>query len=236
MSDPIHPTIEIYGTAPQGREELRHRGPLPWKVPEDRVLPVAWVTASIPPRIHLLNRMLKSIERQTLQPALVIVQMDNQHEGAAITRTKALDKVPEEIQRVTFMDDDDYAADDHLESLWVAAEKTGADYVYSWFTIAGCSVDPFPYFFKRPWDNRHPHQTTIVTMVDRALAQRVGFHLPVEEKTTEQGHRHGEDYEFTLGCMAEGAKIYHLPKRTWYWVVTGHNTSGRPEKWEKAWT
>jgi hypothetical protein len=127
---------------------------------------------------------------------------------------------------------------DHLMSCYEAIQAKGADYVYPWFTIAGPSQDPFAKdgFFGRAWSNDDPHQTTIVTMVRTELAQRIGFREPPEGMISPEGYRYGEDYQFTLECMQAGARIYHYPFRTWYWVVTGANTSGRPEGWNNPTT
>lgn len=222
-------SLEIYGLTGQNHDDLRYREKFPWKLEGRQVAPITVVIPSIPPRIHSLNRLLKSIEKQDLQPQRVIVQLDHNRLGAADTRNRGLQKVESEL--VTFMDDDDYMGRIHLAALYGAFQSRSVDYIYPWFTIAGPSVDPFPFFFKRPWTNDDVHQTTIVTMVKTELAQRVGFRDPPEGKITAQGHRYGEDLQFTEEIVQAGGVIYHLPERTWYWVVTGHNTSGRPEAW-----
>lgn len=236
----MSPTIAIFSTSPHGGQILRHTQPAPWA--DEALAPITVVITHIPPRIHSLNRALKSIERQTLQPERIIIQVDENGEGAAHTRNKGLQKVPTSSEWVAFLDDDDYFGKDHLHRCWTMAQAERADYVYPWFTIAGPSVDPFQHldWYMKPWNNERPHQTTIVTMVRRELAQSVGFRPVVGilgpdgnevPRSTEEGYTFGEDYQFTLECLAKGAKIVHIPLRTWYWVVTGHNTSGKPENW-----
>lgn len=240
MTKELSPTISIYSTSPHGGEVLRHTMPAPWK--DRHLAPITVVIAHIPPRIHSLNRALKSIQNQVLQPERIIIQADEQGEGAATTRNKALQKVPSSSEWVAFLDDDDYFGPEHLSTCLAAAEIQRCDYVYPWFTIAGPSIDPFQHldWYMKPWDDQRPHQTTIVTMVRRELAQAVGFREVVGllgpdgnavPKVTEEGYTFGEDYQFTLECLARGAKIVHAPIRTWYWVVTGHNTSGKAEGW-----
>lgn len=228
----VKPILEIHRTSDHGVEKQTHMGYTPWEA-EDPAS-VAVVIATIPPRLHQLNRALKSIEKQSLQPERILVQVDAIGEGAAATRDKALRKVPVSCEAVAFLDDDDYFGKQHLARCWDTLQTQRADYVYPWFTIAGPSYDPFEkldWYFK-PWNDKRPHQTTIVTMVRRELAQAVGFH-EVEDKTklTEEGYTYGEDFQFTLECLAKGAKIHFIPERTWFWVVTGWNSSGRPEKW-----
>jgi glycosyltransferase involved in cell wall biosynthesis len=75
-----------------------------------------------------------------------------------------------------------------------------------------------------------PHQTTITVLVRTELAQSVGFRPPPSHQSV-LGQAYGEDYAFTLGCVAAGARIVHLPERTWEWHHTGENTSGRPDRW-----
>ena len=192
---------------------------------------VTVVTPTIAPRAHLLSDMLASVELQTAPPRELIIEEDRDREGAGITRTRALSRVTTDW--VTFMDDDDWMGPEHLEKLWLFAADTGADYVYSWYTVVGGS-DPRPEEADLPWDPEHPRQTTIVTMVRTELAQSVGFVHPDE---TEAGlksmdrHYHGEDAYFTMGCWEAGAHIEHLCERTWFWRHHGNNTSGLPTRW-----
>lgn len=128
---------------------------------------------------------------------------------------------------VAFLDSDDEMDPCHLERIYAAAQEQGADYVYPWFRVRG-GGDPFPQFFGKPWDNAQPHQTTVTTLVRTELAQSVGFMYPDDGETFPDGNRAGEDWHFTLGCMARGAKIYHHPEVTWTWHHHGANSSGMP--------
>lgn len=231
------PELWIYGNSGHGGDKEQLRDLVPWSAPE--LAPVTVVIPTIPPRIHLLNRALKSIERQDLMPARVIVQVDHTGEGAAVTRNKGLQKVPADSEAVAFLDDDDYFGRWHIRLHWAAMLDQQADYVYAHWEMAGLTFDPFPSWWRTtPWSDKRPHQTTIVTMVRRELAQKVGFR-PVEKDkwppATEEGHVFGEDYQFTLECLAAGAKIYHiLNEKTWFWVATGNSTQGRPENWLRS--
>jgi glycosyltransferase involved in cell wall biosynthesis len=163
----------------------------------------------------MLKRAVASVNAQTI-PHLLITVEDTQRQGAAATRQRGLDMVTTEW--TAFLDSDDELDPTHLAQLLTCAEQTEADYVYPWFRVRG-GRDPFPMFFGKPWDNAHPHSTTITILVRTTLAQQVGFTGA------------GEDFRFTKGCVAAGAKIVHLPVKSWTWHHHGGgNTSGRPDR------
>lgn len=165
----------------------------------------------------MLERAAASVRAQTYPVELVLAR-DVHAKGAALTRHCGLMEV--ETQWTAFLDSDDTMDPDHIEALMDCASETGADYVYPWFRVVGGS-DPFPMFFGRPWDDDAPHSTTVTVLVRTGLAREVGFvATPLE--------RGGEDYAFTLGCVAAGAQIVHLPKRSWTWNHGSHNSSGMP--------
>jgi hypothetical protein len=193
---------------------------------------ITTVTPSIPVRGDhggMLERALASIRAQTLPPSEVVVEFDEFRQGAAATRQRGLEKVATDW--VAFLDDDDEMKPWHLETLARAAEESGADYVYSWYEVSG-GLDPMWQFFGQPWDDAAPHQTTITTLVRTDLAQSVGFGGEPEPDPNGGGaYVSGEDYRFTLGCLAAGARILHVPQVTWIWHHHGANTSGLPDRW-----
>jgi glycosyltransferase involved in cell wall biosynthesis len=185
---------------------------------------------SIPSRGVRRNLALASVGAQTLQPAAVSLAIDVNREGAPATRQRALDAALTEW--VAPLDDDDAFMPDHLELLHAHALETGADFVYSWFTVMG-GTDPFPStHFTNPFDPQNPIETTITVLVRRELAQEAGY------KSLDRGHdtNTGEDYRMVLECVRLGANIQHLVRRTWYWSHHGGNTSGLPTKGDsKKW-
>jgi hypothetical protein len=189
---------------------------------------------SIPPRVPLLERAVLSVLRQSRPADGISIAVDHHKEGAGPTRQRALNGVPTDW--VAFLDDDDEFLPFHLQLLIQHQFETGADYVYSWFKVAnGTSVqeeDPIfpPGHYLDPWDNASPRQTTITTLVRTELARSVGF-VPPPNGQTIDGQRYGEDWQFTLGCVAQGAKISHLVEKTWLWHHDSGNTSGRPDRW-----
>jgi len=185
------------------------------------------VIPSIPTRTHLLERALASVEAQTWQFQDVIVEFDYDRLGAAVTRQRGLEKV--ETPWVAFLDDDDEFKPQHLEMLSVAARAADADFVYSWYDVVG-GTDPRPEVFGKVWDPNHPVQTTITTLVRTDLARDVGGFVDEDDGNLLSPDRHyaGEDWRFTKRVNDAGAKIHHLPQRTWRWHHHGHNTSGLP--------
>lgn len=178
---------------------------------------------TIPPRRMLLHRAVESVLRQTHPAAALSIVLDNSREGAPATRQRALEAV--RTPWTAFLDDDDEFKPVHLERLLTCAAEQEANYVFSWFDTRYC-VDPIGHFGK-PFDPANPHHTTITVLVRTELAQRVGFPQDWPEGWTLPQ----EDWRFTLGCVAAGAKIVHLPERTWYWRHDSSNTSGRPDRW-----
>lgn len=191
------------------------------------------VIPSIPPRAALLQRAIASVMSQTYPAAALSIAIDHRREGAARTRQRALEAV--QTPWVAFLDDDDEFLGNHLETLITAANDTGADYVYSWFKVVmgGTILEYDPVFppthYTEPWNNASPRQTTVTTMVRTGIARAVGFAPPGDGEV--DGLRAGEDWDFTLGCMAHGALIHHVVDKTWLWHHDSSNTSGLPTRW-----
>lgn len=190
-----------------------------------------------PPRVAngMLSRALASVWSQTLPAAAVSVAVDHDREGAWTTRQRALDAV--QTEWVAFLDSDDELMPHHLEVLAQAAED-GADYAFSYFVVKDAhgneqpGWDPLGHFGKE-WNPADPHQTTITTLVRTELAKQVGFSSPPEQELI-HGQRLGEDFAFTLGCMKAGAKIHHVPQKTWWWFHHSRNSSGTPGQGDAA--
>jgi glycosyltransferase involved in cell wall biosynthesis len=186
------------------------------------------VIPSIPPRVGYLQRAIASVVAQDHPVDEIIVAIDHHKQGAAATRHRGLMRV--RTDWVLFLDDDDEFYPQHVRRMLEHAAETGADYVYSWFDVAG-GVDPFPAtHYTEPFNPEAPIQTTITTLVRTELAQSIGF-LRRCDGALINGMTWGEDYQFTLECLRAGAKISHLVERTWVWHHDSGNTSGRPDRW-----
>ncbi|MFD5089332.1 glycosyltransferase family 2 protein [Amycolatopsis thailandensis] len=191
------------------------------------------VIPTIPPRKELLRRAVDSVWAQTLRPYDVLVPKDIHHRGAAATRQLGLEHVKSDW--VAFLDDDDELMLNHLKVLAAAARIFNADYVFSYFMVKDGTgrerpeIDPLGHF-GRAFDPDQPTQTTITTLVRTELAQAVGFREPPPGALI-NGETYGEDFQFTVECVKAGAKIVHVPRRTWWWHHHAGNTSGRPDRW-----
>ena len=189
------------------------------------------VTPTHPRRIvnGMLARAMKSaLLDQSIQPSALCVYNDTERRGAPFARQRALEM--NTCEWTAFLDSDDEFGPEHLRILRDAQLDTGADYVYSWYWLnrAGNTVDGVfpPTHFTEPWDENKPRQTTITVLVRTELARMIGFWEPSDDERFPDGHRVGEDYNFTLECNRLG-KIHHVVERTWIWHHHGGNTSGR---------
>lgn len=183
-------------------------------------------------RNGMLARAVESVEAQLLPATDLIIEVDKEGAGAAKTRQRGLEKVTTEW--VAFLDSDDWFYPEHLKVLAAGARLYKADYLFSYYMVHRYDGTPWPEndplgHFGKPWNAASPHQTTITTLVRTDIAQAVGFHDPPEDSVV-GGHRGGEDWHFTIGCRDAGARIVHIPRRTWAWTHHGLNTSGLPDR------
>ncbi len=185
----------------------------------------------------MLQRAYRSAAHQRHVPAQINIAIDLEKRGAPHTRQRALDGI--HTPWTAFLDSDDEFHLDHLQVLATAQEETDADYVYSWYDLwqfkRKLDYDPVfpPTHFSEPWNRDEPRQTTMTVLVRTELAKIVGFWDPSDEEKFEDGHRVGEDWQFTLECNRLGT-IYHVPQRTWNWHHHGANTSGRANQGDAA--
>lgn len=192
------------------------------------------VITTIPTRKERLERALISVAAQNLHPAAVIIQEDTHKQGAPANRDAGLARV--QTKYVAFLDDDDFLYVQHLHRLYTTAVAEDADIVYSWFDVEG-GTDPFPENFGRPWNPEHPVQTTVTTLCKAEAVRKAGgfgttIGLNDEELATyAQGNTIGEDMRMVLSANAQGAKIVHLPEKTWAYCHWSGNTSGMPTRW-----
>lgn len=192
------------------------------------------VITTIPIRKDRLQTAIDSVNRQTYLPVDIIIQEDTEKKGAPANRDAGLAKVT--TKYVAFLDDDDYFYPNHLELLYNAAVDQDADIVYSWFDVEG-GTDPFPQNFGKPWDPENPVQTTVTTLCRTEAVRAAGGYsttigLNDEQLATyAQGNTIGEDMRMVLSANAQGAKIVHVPERTWAYVHHAKNTSGMPTRW-----
>lgn len=182
---------------------------------------------SIPVRSGLLQRAVGSVLSQTYPVRQISISVDHERLGAAGNRQRALNGIADDTDWVAFLDDDDTFMPQHVEKLVNFARETGADYVFPWFEVVQ-GIDPFPQHFGKKYDVAAPTHTTITVLVRTELAKSIGFERPLNG---DGAGGSGEDWDFTLRCIKAGARIEHLPERTWYWYHNSGNTSGRNDRW-----
>lgn len=181
------------------------------------------------PRVKngLLTRALDSVWKQTHLPDAVSIAIDHYHEGAAVTRNRALFMATSEW--IVFLDSDDIIYPNYLQRVFQEQEATGADVIVPWYNVKG-STDPLACHFGRQWDAQNPHQFTITNLVRREFAVKIGG-FPVTAPVGETCL--GEDFPFWIKMSNEGAKIHHVAERLWEWnhKPVGGNTSGMGSRW-----
>lgn len=188
------------------------------------------VTAVIPvhePRVQThLHRALDSVLQQDRPVDAISVAVDKEHEGAAITRNRALAGVVTEWS--AFLDSDDVWYPDHIRSLLACAEETGADMVYPWFVVPE-GWDPFPQFegqpFRPEWLDEQ-NMIPVTVLIKTELIKSVGGFEPKGPPTNPC-----DDWGAWVKVRDAGAKIVHLNRRTWAYHWHGGNTSGRGDRW-----
>lgn len=185
---------------------------------------VGFAIPSIPPRTKQLFRALSSVSKQTHPVSEISVAFDVDKEGAGPTRNRALQGITSEW--TCFLDDDDEVNPDHVEKILACALENDADVVYPWFTVVG-GTDPFPKHFGKPWDPESPRIFPITVIGRTELLQQAEFPAP----RWGEADWTGDDYPFWLKVQQLGAKIHHLPERTWKWHHNTGNTSGLPSRW-----
>ncbi len=184
---------------------------------------ITLIITTIPPRAGLLRRMLHSVAEQTLLPERIIIESDPDHTGSAATRNRAMDRVTTPL--LCFADDDDELGPTHLETLMRGMEESGADVVYSGYTVIG-GTDPRPDREGQPFDAdelRRGSYITVSSLVRTGLARQAGFHVVPGTSL--------DDWGWYLGLLDLGAIFHHVPEKTYRWNHWEGNTSGDPHRW-----
>ncbi len=195
-------------------------------------LDIGVVIPTHPARIAngMLGRAVRSVWAQKLPAAELHIPVDRQREGAAATRNRGLAAVQSEW--VAFLDSDDQFLPQHLDRLAACAVEQQADMVYPWFETSGWS-DPLGRF-RRPFDPvalRAANYIPVTVLVRTELLRSVGgFQYrfdPAAQATF-------EDWGAWLALVDAGARIVHLPERTWRWYMHAGHTSGLPGQGDAA--
>jgi hypothetical protein len=179
---------------------------------------------TIPPRAHWRQEALQSVWQQTHPPKAVAVAVDTDHEGVWVMRRRlALMATTEWVAQ---LDDDDLLDPDHLRQLALCAFSNRADMVYSWFRTDPPGGHPVDVNFGRVFDPANPQLTTSTVLIRTALLRQIRLGPPKPGEVNAN-----DDRRLVDGAVALGARIVHLPRRTWVYRLHGAHTSGQPNRW-----
>lgn len=191
------------------------------------------VTVAMPvhlPRLTtgVFDRAMKSIAWQDHPADAISIAVDSTHAGAAATRNEALAGVTTEW--TAFLDSDDQLRPHHIGSLLTAAQETGADVIYPWFTITPGGADPWPEREGQPFDEKRLREVEnyipVTVLVRTKMIHKSGGFQPLGPPENPC-----DDYGAWLALLDAGATFYHLNKRSWYWWWWSGNTNGRGDVW-----
>lgn len=190
------------------------------------------VTVCIPvhlPRFNtaVFDRALESVKRQDRPVEAVSIAVDSTHAGAAVTRNAALANVA--TTWTAFLDSDDQLRPAHVRSLLQAAEETGADVVYPWFTIVPAGADPWPEREGAPFNAeilKEYNYIPVTVLARTELLHDVGGFRPKGPPENPC-----DDWGTWDALLDAGATFHHLNQRTWFWWWWAGNTSGRGDLW-----
>lgn len=204
------------------------------------------VIPSLPERSEWLERAVRSVGRQSAQPAHVIVEVDEKHKGAAQTRNLALQQVT--TAWVAFLDDDDQMGRNHLQTRITAANQTGADLIYNYprpdkphaqFNLIACKKGVQCTALNIPWgpqardhfDARIGKHCTycgglrdsfimVTNLVRMELVDKIGGFPEGGTMGRDFLGCDAEDYLFLLALLDVGADFYHtVGERTWTYHI-----------------
>ena len=193
---------------------------------------VSVVIPTIPTREELLKRALQSVYNQHRKVDHISVAVDNNHDGAAATRNRALRAAlagnPDGW--IALLDDDDEILPHHVSQLIHEAEWSNVGVAWGWSEVRG-GGDPLPPDFRgRVYDPDAPHCVPITYIARASLFQSAldevgGFDV----SQTNTGYWSQD--EVVLSHMVRRGGHIAINDTTWWWHHHGHNTSGRADRW-----
>lgn len=207
-------------------------------------LTVAVAIPTIPGREELLSRALASVHAQTRKADQLLVERDSERTGAWASRNRLLARVTTDV--IAWLDDDDTLGPHHLKACMRVLEQSPfkPDLVYPRPRMIG-GADPTAVthqgvFPTSPWGLRftpehaaHIRQlgsfVPMTHLVRTEVVRRAGGFRPgyaVESGFGGQRYR-GEDEDYLVRLLDEGAAFEHLDRVTWNWHVHRGSTAGR---------
>ena len=172
------------------------------------------VVPTIHGREQQLRRAIDSVWAQTMPAALQVI-LDENREGAAATRNRALEHVTTEW--VAFLDDDDILLPNHLRACSRYARLTGVDVVYPGYEI---DVDDPIGCFGLDFDAELLRRRNFIPVTTLCRTEAVRAVGGFQEHPDENGDP-CEDWGLWLAMVEAGYRFAHLPQRTWVWHYNG---------------
>lgn len=183
------------------------------------------ITSVGKPRAELLQRAIRSVQAQTLEPDSIVISIDTPREGAAYCRQRGFEQV--RTKYVAWLDDDDEMKEQHLQRLKETIEGQDVDLVYPWYDVIN-GGDPLT-IEGRPWTADNMGLFPVTYLVKAQCVRDAGGWAP-EGYTPEAPSHGGEDWQLQCRMRDMGVKMYHLNERTWNWWHQTSNTSGLPNR------
>jgi glycosyltransferase involved in cell wall biosynthesis len=198
------------------------------------VADVTVCTATIPTRVELLERAIRSVTNQTLKVQEHSIKLDLDKLG----QPAVLDQIIQEAKTkyVAILDDDDELLPNHIELLYKKIIETDADLVFPHFRYSNLSdAGHLEMFRGLPWDNNNPHQVPVTWIAKRQSILDVGgfsgdFDV-LSYEVDNQGNRIGNDFNLVKKLAKANKHITNISEITWIYHVGHPSTLGMPIRW-----
>ena len=198
------------------------------------VADVTVCTATIPTRVELLERAIRSVTNQTLKVQEHSIKLDLDKLG----QPAVLDQIIEQAttKYVAILDDDDELLPNHIELLYQKIIETDADLVFPHFKYSNISdAGHLEKFRGLPWDNNNPHQVPVTWIAKReAILDVGGFSGDFDVLSYEvdnEGNRVGQDFNLIKKLAKANKYITNISEITWIYHVGHGSTLGMPIRW-----
>jgi len=198
------------------------------------VADVTVCTATIPTRVELLERAIRSVTNQTLKVQEHSIKLDLDKLG----QPAVLDQIIQEAKTkyVAILDDDDELLPNHIELLYKKIIETDADLVFPHFKYSNISdAGHLEKFRGLPWDNNNPHQVPVTWIAKRqAILDVGGFSGDFDVLSYEvdnEGNRIGNDFNLIKKLAKANKHITNISEITWIYHVGHPSTLGMPIRW-----
>lgn len=181
---------------------------------------VTIIVPTIPERVRTFTpRAMRSVYRQDYSPIGVMMIVDGDHDGAAVTRNRGI--MVTRSEWVAFVDDDDVIYPHHIRTLLEHALATGADVTYSHYLTfrngEPCG-DPLG-GSAREFDAVRLRKSNYIPVTTLCRTDAV--------KSAGGFQSDPEDYGLWIAMLNAGATFSYVPEITWEWHFHDHQTGGR---------